>query len=146
MPLTLEIAQQFTSAWNRRDFQSCRDLCHPDYVYAGPDGKELTGGPEVSTNVAQMYTNAFPDAILTIDRAYPQEGLVVVEMTGRGTHKGPFMGHAPTGKRVEVKICSVLEIRDGKIRREREYFDLHTMLTQIGAVGGGVGVAAARKT
>ena len=39
----------------------------------------------------------------------------------------------PSGRPVEVVICNVMELRDGKIHREREYVDLMSILTQIGA-------------
>ncbi len=44
------------------------------------------------------------------------------------------MGIAPTGKSIDVCVCNVMEIRDGKIHREREYFDALTMMTQLGVV------------
>jgi steroid delta-isomerase-like uncharacterized protein len=135
MPLALEIQRKFVDAWNRRDFTTCRDLCHREYSYTGGDGKELAGGPDVAINVAQMYVNAFPDATLTIDRAYQQGDLAIAEMTARGTQRGPFMGTPASGKRVQINMCTVSEIKDGKIHREREYFDMYSLLTQIGAVG-----------
>ncbi|MBI5285700.1 MAG: ketosteroid isomerase, partial [Chloroflexi bacterium] len=31
--------------------------------------------------------------------------------------------------------CNVLEVRDGKIYREREYMDMFTMMAQLGVAG-----------
>jgi len=42
------------------------------------------------------------------------------------------MGLAPTHRAVTIKICNVMELRDGKMHREREYFDMASMLSQLG--------------
>jgi steroid delta-isomerase-like uncharacterized protein len=121
-------------AWNRRDFEALRSLYHSEYSYTGGDGKELTGGPDVGIQIARMYASAFPDATLEIKRVYTQGDTAVAEILARGTHKGELMGIAPTGRPVEIIICNVAELRDGKIYREREYMDMLTMMTQLGVV------------
>jgi ketosteroid isomerase-like protein len=39
----------------------------------------------------------------------------------------------PTGRSLAVLACDVIEIRDGKIYREREYMDTLSILQQLGA-------------
>src|SRR5690242_21518997 len=58
------IHREVADAWNRRDWNTYRNLLHPHYSYTGGDGKEMTGGPDTGLGVAQMYASAFPDAIL----------------------------------------------------------------------------------
>lgn len=61
---------------------------------------------------------------------------MVVEFMGRGTHTGPL--HTPTGdvpatgRRVDLPFCDVHRIEDGKITNGRSYFDLATMMRQLG--------------
>jgi hypothetical protein len=44
--------------------------------------------------------------------------------------KGPI---APTGKRIEIRACNVVEIAEsGKTKLQRQYFDMATMLQQLG--------------
>ena len=52
------------------------------------------------------------------------------------THQGELMGIAPTGRRVEVPVCNVIEVRDGKIYAEREYFDTAHLMQQLGVAAG----------
>jgi predicted ester cyclase len=64
---------------------------------------------------------------------------VVIELTWEGTHSGPMATPdgqelAPSNKRMTVKSVEVLEIKDGKIKVLRHYFDLMTILQQIGAM------------
>ncbi|MBI4571514.1 MAG: ester cyclase, partial [Chloroflexi bacterium] len=39
-----------------------------------------------------------------------------------------------TGRKVEMPVCTVLDIRDGKITAEREYMDMAHMMQQLGVM------------
>ena len=136
------IQQEMARLWNARDFDGFRNLLHPEYSYTGGDGKEMSG-PEAGLGIAQMFASAFPDGTLEVKKVYTQGNTAIAEMVGRGTHKGDLMGVAPTGKPVEIVICNVMELRDGKIYREREYMDMMSMMVQLGAVKAPGGAAGA---
>ena len=127
-----EIHSEILDAWNRRDWDKMRSLFHADYTYTGADGKELVG-PEAGIEVARSYANVFPDGKTEITNVCVSGNTAVAEFVARGTHQGELMGVAPTGKPIEVRVCNVMEIRDGKVYREREYLDTMNMLVQIGA-------------
>jgi steroid delta-isomerase-like uncharacterized protein len=133
MATVTDIQRQVLDAWNRRDWETYRSLLHSEYRYTGPDGKEQVG-PEAGLNVAKMYANAFPDGKLEVKNSLSSQSISVSEFIARGTHKGDLRGIPPTNKTVEVRIANFMELRDGKIFREREYFDMMTMLVQIGAI------------
>ena len=133
MATVSEIHHQIVDAWNSRDWNVLRNLLHSDYTYTGPDGKELVG-PDAGLNLARMYATAFPDGKLEIKRLHVAGTTSIAEFVATGTQRGDLMGVAPTGKRVEINICNVLEVRDGKALHEREYFDVMTMLGQLGVV------------
>jgi steroid delta-isomerase-like uncharacterized protein len=128
-----DIAREYTGAWNSRNFDRMRDLMHPDYTYTGGDGQEQRG-PEAGLAVVRMFATAFPDGRIDITNIREAGDTIVVEFIGRGTHRGDLMGIAPTGKSITIPVCNVLEMRDGKIYREREYMDMATMLTQLGVM------------
>src|SRR5205807_1780643 len=89
-------------------------------------------GPEASIAVARLFASAFPDGTLEVERVHVAGDVAIAEMTGRGTHGGDFLGIAPTNRPVTVKICNVIELRDGKASREREYFDMASIFAQLG--------------
>ena len=128
------VHQEMAALWNKRDFAGMRERAHAGYSYTGGDGKEMTGGPDVAVGIAQMFANAFPDGTLEVKKVYTQGDTAIAEMVGRGTHNGELMGIAPTGKSVEIVICNVMELRDGKVYREREYMDMLSMMSQMGVV------------
>jgi predicted ester cyclase len=58
------------------------------------------------------------------------------EHTGRGTHTGPLAGPTgelpPTGRRFELRSAELYELRGGKVARVRAYYDVATLLRQLG--------------
>jgi len=128
-----DVARASIEAWNKRDFSRMRELMHADYSYTGGDGKELKGA-DAGMEVAQGYATAFPDGRIEVTSIKEAGDTAIVEFVARGTHKGDLMGIAPTGKSIDIRVCNVMDIRDGKIHKEREYFDALTMMAQLGVV------------
>ena len=126
-----DIAKDYLEAWNKRDYDRMRGLMHRDYTYTGGDGQEQKG-PEAGLAVSQMFGRAFPDGRIDVVNIKEFGDTVLVEFIGRGTHRGDLMGIAPTGRSVTIPVCEVLELRDGKIYREREYMDMVTIMVQVG--------------
>jgi steroid delta-isomerase-like uncharacterized protein len=127
------IAREYLEAAPRRDFDKCRQLFHPQYSYTGGDGQRQNG-PDAGMAVAQMFASAFPDGREEIKRIHTAGDVAIVEFTGSGTHQGELMGIAPTGRQVTMPVCNVIEVRDGKIYAEREYFDVAHMMQQLGVM------------
>ena len=126
------IHREIANLWNQRDWSGLRDGLHSGYSYTSGLGKEMTG--EAMLNIAMMFTNAFPDGKLEVKQVYTQGDVAIAETVSRGTHQGELLGAAATGKSVELPICNVIELRDGKVYREREYMDMLTVMTEIGVV------------
>ena len=126
------IARESIDAISRNDMAAYRALIHTDYTYRGPDG-QVQRGPDGAVAVIQTYRTAFPDDMaLDIKNIYSAGDTAIVEFVGKGTHTGDLAGIAPTGRRVEIPIVTVLEMRDGKVHTEREYFDNAYMMQQLG--------------
>jgi steroid delta-isomerase-like uncharacterized protein len=119
--------------FNSRNWNRMKDLLHPQYSYTGGDGQRQDG-PEAGLAVAQMFAAAMSDAKVSIQKVHTSGDTAVVEFIGSGTHDGDFMGIAPSGRKVTMPVCMVVEVRDGKICAEREYMDMMHMMQQIGAV------------
>jgi steroid delta-isomerase-like uncharacterized protein len=85
----------------------------------------------------QGWAKAFPDSKATIVREFASGDTAVLELVWKGVHTGPL--ETPTGtipasnKPVEIPACQVVQVEGGKIKSGSHYFDLLTMLTQIGA-------------
>jgi ketosteroid isomerase-like protein len=128
---TVSIHREMFDAIKARDFDRIRELYHPDYQYLSADGQE--GGADVAIANNEAYTTAFSDIEFEILNEFASGDWSCIEYRGKGTHDGDLQGIAPTGKHVEGQACSVIQVRDGSIYRERDYFDTLTILQQIGA-------------
>ncbi len=137
MSANLSLHRQMFSTVENRDFAALRELYHPDYTYTGGDGVEQKGA-DAGVAVAETYTAAFPDLTFEYRHQFAVDEVTsVIEFTARGTHQGALDDIPPTGKSVELVVCNVVETRDGKIHREREYYDTLAVLTQLGVAPAG---------
>ncbi len=82
--------------FNKGDLSVVPELFAPNYVYHGPVGMEYKG-PEGFKQIVTMFRTAFPDMRVTTEDMVAEGDMVVSRWTGRGTHKGDYMGIAPTG-------------------------------------------------
>ena len=95
------------------------------------------GAEEVMAYFTESRT-AFPDQRNELIAMHHADDAVIVEFDLKGTHLGPLRGFEPTGKEFTCRMIAVFEFEpegDG-IVCERVYFDLATILRQLGLTGG----------
>jgi steroid delta-isomerase-like uncharacterized protein len=81
-----------------------------------------------------MLRKAFPDFKATIDDLVAEGDKVVIRQTWSGTHKGDFMGVAPTGKRVSFGVIDIIRIAGGKFAEHWGQMDSMGLMQQLGAI------------
>jgi steroid delta-isomerase-like uncharacterized protein len=87
----------------------------------------------------QSFLKAGPDAHTRVVTTIVEgEWVAATEHIGTLTHTGPFLTPAgeipPTGRQVELQMVEIYQMRGGKIARLRAYYDVATMLRQLGLV------------
>lgn len=99
-----------------------------------PLAQPFEGRAAIAAMLALFYREAFSDAHGELRHVAADEaqGLGFIEFTFRGRHTGELMGIAPTGRAVEIGMLGVYEVRDGLIRGARLYYDMATLLRQLG--------------
>ena len=130
------LARKMHEAWNDRNFDAIAEATAPDAVLTIVGSGDTFDGVEGARQYSAMWADAFPDGRVTVDRVIATGDDVAVEYTGRGTHTGTLttgMGDIPaTGRSVTLQLCDVLEFKDGKVHRQRTYFDTGSMMAQLG--------------
>jgi steroid delta-isomerase-like uncharacterized protein len=81
-----------------------------------------------------MIFAAFPDVRATIHEQTAEQDKVWTRKTFHGTHLGPFMGVAPTGKKISVDVMDVFRIENGKIAEHWGVSDMLGLMQQIGVI------------
>ncbi|MBN1368343.1 MAG: ester cyclase [Dehalococcoidales bacterium] len=124
----------FEEIINKGNLALVDELVDPEYVYHGPMGMEFKG-PEGLKQLCIMFSKIFPDDMhTTIDDIFAVGDKTVVRYTGRGTHKGEFMGIAPTGKQTAVMGILIVRWVNGKEAEAWELVDLAGLMQQLGAI------------
>jgi steroid delta-isomerase-like uncharacterized protein len=107
-------------------------------------GRPMGGrGPHEAMAVVTSLRRAFPDLAFTIDDLIGEDDRVAASWTMTGTHLGPFLTVAPTGRPVRVRGITVFVIRRRRWAAAWGSWDLPHVLAQIGAPVPGMGPAAA---
>ena len=81
-----------------------------------------------------MAHSAFPDFHSTLEDMFAEGDKVVQRFTARGTHKGEWMGIAPTGKQMAISGIAIHRITGGKIVEGWTSMDMLGALQQLGVV------------
>ena len=108
------------------------DLFSPDYVdHNLPPG--APPGLEAIRTVPALFRGGFPDVHFTIESMVADGDRAATRVAGRGTHNGPFLGVAPTGRQDAWSSIGIFRVATGKIVEHWGYPDLASLLQQIGA-------------
>lgn len=133
--------QDVLDAVNDHDLEHATSIQTDDFVSedeaaaaAGLHPSPLFGREAYKTFCVSIFMEAFPDVKLTVVRNVIEGNTVATEGIFEGTHKGDFMGIPGTGKRIAVPFGQVSEFKDGKYDKLRLYWDLATIVRQIGVV------------
>lgn len=91
-------------------------------------------GPRAVARRYREHWAGFPDFKVRVRKIIVvSDRCIVTENEWSGTHRGPFLGLPPTGRKVKVRTAVVWHFRGDRILGESVYFDLGTVLRQIGA-------------
>lgn len=132
----IDAAKAPSVAYGTKDWNAVRASMAPGVVYDEVATHRRVQGADQMIGVWQGWATAFPDSKASFERAAATGNTVVLELTWRGTHRGPLTMPegpiAPTGKTIEIRACQIVEVADGKVRSITHYFDIATMLQQLG--------------
>ena len=135
----VDVARESIECFTAGDFDRLRSLLADDSYEEELSTQRRLEGADAQIDVARGWKEAFPDGHGTVERTCVEGNTVALELTWEGTQSGPMRTPdggelPPSNRRAEVNACQVMEIEDGKIKATRHYFDLMTVLQQIGAL------------
>jgi steroid delta-isomerase-like uncharacterized protein len=132
----VEAAKAVLIAYNEKKWDDARARMTPDFIYDEVPTRRRVQGPDQTLEIWRGWASAFPDSRATFHGAVAAGNTVVLELTWNGTHQGPLQTPggpvAPTGKRIDVRACAVIEMAGDKAKLQRHYFDMATLFDQLG--------------
>jgi predicted ester cyclase len=121
-----------------RVFKNEHNVDGIDHLFA-PDFKHnfappLRPGLAGFKDIGRMMNHAFPDVVVTEQDLIANDTTVVERSSAAATHKGEFMGTAPTGRKIRWTEIHIYRFAGGKIAEHWVELSMLQLLQQIGAI------------
>lgn len=131
-----DVAKASVIAYNEKNWDKVKETVSPNVVYDEVATKRRVTGSNEVIEAWKGWATAIPDSKATFEREVAVGDSVILELTWRGTHTGPLQTPAgeiaPTGRPIELRAVQVIDVEAGKAKSIRQYFDMATLLEQIG--------------
>ena len=119
-------------AENEHDFDAViATFAHPRYELVATE--QTHDGEAAVREYFRVSRTAFPDQRNELISLRHADDAVIVEFWLLGTHRGPLMGLAPTGREFRCRMTAFFVFEGPGIACERVYFDSATILRQLTA-------------
>jgi predicted ester cyclase len=132
---TLSVVREYMAGWNAHDADLAAQSLDADVEYHDAAvGEPQRGLAAARDNVIAFFLGALPDLTWTmIGEPVVANGSMAFRWTFAGTNTGtPFEGDAPTGARVELHGMSFVQVANGKIVYQGDFYDALTLRRQLG--------------
>jgi steroid delta-isomerase-like uncharacterized protein len=125
-----EVIKQALAAWSSHDPDKLVGFYTADVVYEDVAYGVVNHGSAELRKFAADFFEAVPDLRLEPVNITIHEGRGAVEWVLTGTDKGLYK----TGKKFSVRGASVFEMRGGKCSSNKDFYDLATVMKQVGVL------------
>ena len=132
---TIAAAKRSIDAFNNKDWDAAREALMPECYY-DEVATVRADGVEAVIELWQGWTKTLPDAHGNVEKAYLSDDAVILELRWTGTMTGAMDGPGgeipPTNKSFVNRGCQVIELEGDRTKAIRHYFDIATMMRQVG--------------
>jgi steroid delta-isomerase-like uncharacterized protein len=128
------IRRLFDEALNGENLDLLDRMVGVEYVEHNPAPGQAAGAAGVRAKIQALKT-AFPDLRFVLEELVAEGAIVAARYHWQGTHRGAFLGVAPTQRRLIVRGMDFFRLRGGRIVEHWENVDEFGMLTQLGDLG-----------
>jgi steroid delta-isomerase-like uncharacterized protein len=126
-------ATEIYAAFNAHDINQYLFLHTDDVAFEQVIADGIKGqGKEELREFVKSFFDAFPDFRCEVTALIAGKDLQCEEILMTGTHKGDYLGLAPTGKSFSWRGVLLRELREGKTCRFSIYCDPAVLMTQLG--------------
>jgi steroid delta-isomerase-like uncharacterized protein len=130
-----QLLEDWAAAWSSPTLgEQLVSLCTDDCIYEDVTMGVVNHG---KTEIANFYTlvfAAFPDFKMELTAHFVAGAWAGAEWLMTGTHQGDLPGLPATQKPFSIRGASVFELHSTRFRRCSDYWDMATLLKQIGVM------------
>jgi predicted ester cyclase len=129
-----QLCRDYFEAFLKRDWDWMQRHIAPDFVRHDPGLPFEVRGPAGVAQLHDALLPAFPDMVLPLEDFVAEGEKVLVRLRVQATHSGPFGEMAATGRRIDIGVLELFQIRDGVLIEHSALLDNLGMLRQLGAI------------
>jgi len=126
----IPIVEKWVAAWNSHDVDKVVPLFTDDVVYEDVTFGAVNHGSAELRKFASFFFEAVPDMKFELLESSVQGKRGVIEWVFSGTDKGVYK----TGKRFTVHGVSIINLDQGRISRNLDFYDAATIMRQVGVL------------
>ncbi len=119
--------------FDKGELKTIEDLTASNFIDHNPLPGQARGIEGVK-QASGIYRAAFPDAKIVVEDLIAEGDKVVIRWTGRGTHKGEFLGVPASSKLVDLRGISIFRVVNGKIVEQWSELNLFDIMQQIKSI------------
>ena len=132
------VSRFYQELWNNRKLDVADQIIAPDCIthqlQSGADPVGVPRGPAAVKHHVTEWLAGFPDLRFEVEQMLAEADRVVSFSVMHGTHNGTWLGLAPTGKRVSIRLAVMQRIKDGKITEDWVQVEVLGFLQQLGLI------------
>ena len=114
------------------NFEVFEELFADDFLDHTPQPGR-TPDKDGARQLYKILRTAFPDFHADIHWQLADGDRVTTYKTYHGTHRGEFLGVAPTGRQIQFETVDVMRVRNGKITEHWGVANIFSLMQQLGA-------------
>ena len=126
------LVQELYAAWSLHQLERIDAIFTSDAAYEDVAAGQVNRGKE---EIKQLLRAAYawaPDFRLTMKSLIVADDCAATEWLSEGIQTGPINDLPASGNSFRLHGASILTFRDGKIATVTDYYDMATLLTQLG--------------
>ena len=129
----LAVVDEHLRCENRHDLDAVMATFGDDARFDDePWGDRRRGRDDVRSYYVETMS-ALPDLVIDVHERHVASETLILEVTIRGTHRGPWRGLPATGRRVGFPLCAIYQFDStDRLFAERVYYDRAAVLGQLG--------------
>jgi steroid delta-isomerase-like uncharacterized protein len=124
--------EEWATGWSTCDVERVISVFTDECIYEDVPLSVVNHGKDELRAFAQQVFDAFPDLRIEPTAQVASDDWALLEWIMSGTHQGDLPGMPATAKRFSVRGATVLQLENGQISRNSDYWDMATLRTQLG--------------
>lgn len=130
------LGEKYLEIWNEGNLNLIEEICTPEYIRHYVDIYEDIVGMDGFKQWVIDTRTSYPDFMVSTEKPFFTGDKIVTTFVVSASNTGPLKTPAgvlpPTGKQIEFRGVSIMQIKDGKIDEEWLYFNQTPVLLQLG--------------